>query len=198
MNEELGCKEDITLSMFLGLRDIFIFSEPYVNHADLWSATEAVLKSAIFKLTEMRETEGKCMQQDLRHRIVLVNGYVDEIENRVPEVISEYQKNLRGRLRELTEGLALDDDRLHKEVAVIVDKTDITEEIVRFRAHVQQFCALIDSDEAVGRTVDFLIQEINREINTIGSKSNDIEIAKRVVEIKSELSKIREQVQNIE
>lgn len=184
--------------MFLGLRDIFIFSEPYVNHADLWSATEAVLKSAIFKLTEMRETEGKCMQQDLRHRIVLVNGYVDEIENRVPEVISEYQKNLRGRLRELTEGLALDDDRLHKEVAVIVDKTDITEEIVRFRAHVQQFCALIDSDEAVGRTVDFLIQEINREINTIGSKSNDIEIAKRVVEIKSELSKIREQVQNIE
>jgi uncharacterized protein (TIGR00255 family) len=110
----------------------------------------------------------------------------------------EYQKRLTDRVREMTSGLMIDEARLSQEVAMFAEKSDITEEIVRFRSHIGQFQEMLNSEDAIGRKVDFLIQEMNREINTIGSKSSDADISKQVIEIKSELAKIREQVQNLE
>jgi uncharacterized protein (TIGR00255 family) len=117
---------------------------------------------------------------------------------RAPQVVLEYQKRLTERIKELTVDHALDNIRLAQEVALLAEKSDITEEIVRLQSHISQFVSLLQSDEAEGKKIDFLLQEMNREINTIGSKSNDFEITRQVIEVKSELSKLREQAQNIE
>ncbi len=123
---------------------------------------------------------------------------MEKIRLRAPQVVLEYQKRLAERIKELAGGLELDAARLAQEVAVMADRCDITEEIVRMQSHIAQFEALLQSDEAEGRKIDFLLQEMNREINTIGSKGNDADIARQVIEAKSELGKLREQAQNIE
>jgi len=121
-----------------------------------------------------------------------------ELESRIPQVADDYQKRLSERIRELTEGMECDESRLIQEVAIMAEKSDITEEIVRFKSHIKQFGDMLNSDTAIGRKMDFLFQEMHREINTIGSKSNDLTISGNVIEIKTELAKLREQVQNIE
>jgi len=120
------------------------------------------------------------------------------IAGRAPQVVGEYQRRLGDRIRELTGGMTIDETRVIQEVAIMAEKSDITEEIVRFRSHIGQFTDLLRTGEAAGRKIDFLIQEMGREVNTIGSKSGDTEISRNVIEIKSELAKLREQVQNIE
>jgi uncharacterized protein (TIGR00255 family) len=117
---------------------------------------------------------------------------------RAPEVVVEYRQRLSDRVRELTQGMIIDEARIHQEVAILAEKSDITEEVVRLESHIGQFMELLAGEEAIGRKVDFLIQEMNREINTIGSKSGDSETARQVIEIKSELAKVREQIQNVE
>jgi uncharacterized protein (TIGR00255 family) len=117
---------------------------------------------------------------------------------RAPEVVVEYRQRLTDRVRELTQGMIIDEARIHQEVAILAEKSDITEEVVRLGSHIGQFMELLAGAEAMGRKVDFLIQEMNREINTIGSKSGDSEISRQVIEIKSELAKVREQIQNVE
>jgi uncharacterized protein (TIGR00255 family) len=129
---------------------------------------------------------------------VVIRDTLGTINARAPQVVMEYQKRLTERIKELTAGCALDETRLVQEVAIMADKSDITEEIVRLQSHIGQFEALLRSEEAEGKKIDFLLQEMNREINTIGSKSSDAEIARQVIEIKSELNKLREQAQNIE
>jgi uncharacterized protein (TIGR00255 family) len=120
------------------------------------------------------------------------------IASRAPQVVQEYQKRLTERVKELAGGVFIDEARMAQEVAIMAERSDITEEIVRFGSHIDQLRDMLKSDEAVGRKLDFLIQEMNREVNTIGSKTGDVEISRHVVEMKSELSKLREQVQNIE
>ena len=121
-----------------------------------------------------------------------------QIKSRAPQVVMEYQKRLSERVKELTEGYTLDDARLAQEVAMMADRTDITEEIVRMKSHIEQFEALLQSEGTEGRKIDFLLQEMNREINTIGSKAGDMPITRLVIDVKSELGKLREQAQNIE
>jgi uncharacterized protein (TIGR00255 family) len=123
---------------------------------------------------------------------------METIRLRAPQVVLEYQKRLADRIKELTAGYVLDDARLAQEVAIMADRCDITEELVRMQSHINQFEALLQSEDAEGKKIDFLLQEMNREINTIGSKSNNAEIARQVIEAKSELGKLREQAQNIE
>jgi uncharacterized protein (TIGR00255 family) len=147
---------------------------------------------------EMREKEGESLQRDLTGRLTLIDSILEAIAGRAPQVVCEYQKRLGERIRELTGGIALDESRLLQEVALIADKSDITEEIVRFRSHIGQFSDLLTIGDGSGRKIDFLIQEMGREINTIGAKSADAVISRSVIEIKSELAKLREQVQNIE
>jgi uncharacterized protein (TIGR00255 family) len=149
-------------------------------------------------MTAMRQKEGEIIGRDIRMRLSLVSRCVDSIASRAPQVVVDCRNRLSGRVQELAGSIEIDESRLAQEVAILADRIDITEEIIRFRSHLDQFEEMLAGGEAVGRKVDFLLQEMNREVNTMGSKSNDTEISRQVVEIKSELSKMREQVQNIE
>jgi len=198
IKEELHLDDGITLAMMAGFRDIFVPAELPQDPALLWEGLAGVLDEAIRTLTEMRMREGQSLQRDLTGRLDLIAEFLEEIAARAPQVVEEYQKRLAERVRELTGGVAIDESRLLQEVAIMADRSDITEEVVRFRSHVGQFTDLLTSGDGAGRKIDFLIQEMGREVNTIGSKSGDAEISRRVIEIKSELAKLREQVQNIE
>jgi uncharacterized protein (TIGR00255 family) len=138
------------------------------------------------------------LYSDMKMRLDLLGNLTKSIQARAPQVVLDYSKRLSERVKELMSGIEIDPARLAQEIAIMADRCDITEEIVRMQSHISQFEALLQSDEAEGRKIDFLLQEMNREINTIGSKSNDVDIARQVIEAKSELGKLREQAQNIE
>jgi uncharacterized protein (TIGR00255 family) len=198
LKEELHLGEEITLGMMAGFRDIFIPAETIQDPALLWEGLSAALDETVRTLTEMRQREGESLQRDLAARLSAIGGLLEGISGRSPRVVLEYQKRLADRIRELTGGIVVDEARLLQEVAIMAEKSDITEEIVRFRSHIDQFTDLLTVGDGAGRKIDFLIQEMGREVNTIGSKSGDAEISRNVIEIKSELAKLREQVQNIE
>ncbi|MCE5282144.1 MAG: YicC family protein [Deltaproteobacteria bacterium] len=198
LKDELKLDGEITLAMMAGFRDIFIPTEPLQDPAALWEGLSGVLDDAIRMLTEMRLKEGQSLQRDLTERLGLIGGSLEGIAARTPQVVLEYQKRLDERIREITGGVVVDESRLLQEVAIMAEKSDITEEVVRFRSHIGQFTELMAAGDGAGRKIDFLIQEMGREVNTIGSKSGDAEISRAVIEIKSELAKLREQVQNVE
>jgi uncharacterized protein (TIGR00255 family) len=184
--------------MVAGFRDAFILKEPGLDLSVIWEELEVVVDKAIDALLEMRKKEGEVINHDLILRIDLIMKSLNSIDSRAPQVILEYRKRLGERVKELTGGIIVDDLRLGQEVAIMAEKSDITEEIVRLKSHIIQFDDLLKGNDAVGRNIDFLIQEMIREINTIGSKSSDAETSKMVIDIKSELARIREQAQNIE
>jgi uncharacterized protein (TIGR00255 family) len=199
LKDLFNLKEDITLDMMAGLKDVFIPLETLEDEITvLWEGLAGVLSNALAALIDMRQKEGEVLGQDLKARLYLINEHLDEIDARAPQIVLEYQKRLVARIRELMDGMVIDESRLSQEVAIMAEKSDITEEIVRFRSHIKQFFEMLKSPEAMGRKVDFLIQEMNREVNTIGSKSSDAQVSCHVIEIKSELAKLREQVQNLE
>ncbi len=198
LKQSLGLKDDIHLEMIAAQKDIFQPVEPSQDMTMLWQRLAMVLDEALAGLMEMRRREGEILVRDLSARLDLMALLLSGIEAKTPRVVLEYQRRLTDRVREMTSGLMIDEARLSQEVAMFAEKSDITEEIVRFRSHLGQFQEMLNSEDAIGRKVDFLIQEMNREINTIGSKSSDADISKQVIEIKSELAKIREQVQNLE
>ncbi|HOG07712.1 MAG: YicC family protein [Syntrophales bacterium] len=198
LKQAFNIEDPITLSMLAGLREVFITSENGAPAENLWPDVEPILAEAMSMLSSMRQREGEMLRQDMVMRLQLIQGEMDAIRKRSPEVVLECRGRLAERVRELANNLEIDEGRLSVEVAIMADKMDITEELVRFASHLNQFHELVLSPDAVGRKIDFLIQELNREINTIGSKSADTDIARRVIDIKSELSKLREQVQNIE
>ncbi len=197
IKEELNIKDDITLAHIASFKDVFVSVEEN-NIADLWLIIAPLLDEAIATLTLMREKEGAVLCRDLLARISIVQQLLEDMDLRLPKVIAVYQKRLTERVKELAGDTAIDESRLLQEVAIMAEKSDVTEEMVRFRSHIGQFTDMLQSDDGVGRKVDFLIQEMGREINTIGSKSSDAEISRIVIEIKSELARIREQVQNLE
>jgi len=198
LKEELYINEEISLATLTGLRDVFMPVEASEEAADMGGGISVILAEAIENLSAMREKEGESLMLDLKNRLKTISGFLDGIDVRAPAVVAEYQKRLSERIKELTVGVALDESRLLQEVAIMAEKSDITEEIVRFRSHIEQFSDLLAGGDAAGRKIDFLLQEMGREVNTIGSKSGDVGIARLVVEIKSELAKLREQAQNIE
>ncbi len=199
LKEQFGLRDEITLDMLAGLKDVFVPMElPEDDVNTVWEGLAVVLNEALDALTMMRQKEGSALCEDLESRIALIDGYLGEIEAGIPRNVQEYQRRLADRVRELLDGMPVEEARLCQEVAIMAERSDITEEIVRFRSHIGQFLEMLKSREAVGRKVDFLLQEMNREVNTIGSKSSDAQISRHVIAIKSELSKLREQVQNIE
>jgi uncharacterized protein (TIGR00255 family) len=198
IKERFGLKDDVNLATIAGLRDVFVPTETADNPDDLLPGVEAVLNEAMQSLTAMREREGDILSRDLMFRLDTVRSRLEEIDQRVPQVVDDYRKRLMDRVKELTDGIEIDEARLCQEVAIMAEKSDITEEIVRFKSHIDQMIELLAGSDPAGRKADFLIQEMNREANTTGSKSSDTAIAKNVIEIKSELAKLREQVQNIE
>lgn len=198
LKQELNLKDDITLHNMTEFRDAFIQSEPNLDITVILKELGTVLDEAMAALKEMRKTEGENLYRDLMSRVGFIEHSLDSVARRAPQVVLEYQRRVTERIRELTGVGIVDEMRLNQEVAIMAEKSDMTEEVVRLRSHINQFSELIRSDEAVGRKIDFLIQEMVREVNTIGSKSGDLDISRNIVEMKSELAKLREQVQNIE
>ena len=198
LKNELDIQEPISLKSLISFRDIFTPPAETQLDADFLNQVGQTLQEALTLLANMRQGEGIALFSDMQMRLRAIQETMATIQSRAPQVVLEYQKRLSERIKELTAGLEMDAGRLAQEVAIMADRCDITEEIVRMRSHIGQFDALLQSDDAEGRKIDFLLQEMNREINTIGSKGNDAEIAKQVIEVKSELGKLREQAQNIE
>jgi uncharacterized protein (TIGR00255 family) len=198
LKNEFGLTEEIGLKTLIGFRDIFSQPAETEINPDILKQITAALEEALDMLVRMRQEEGAAIYQDMEQRLNSIKDILETIKLRSPLVIIEYQRRLTERIKELSSGYVLEEARLAQEVAILAEKSDITEEIVRMYSHIGQFVTLLQSEEAEGKKIDFLLQEMNREINTIGSKSNDAEIATQVIEAKSELSRLREQAQNIE
>lgn len=198
IREEFSFKDEINFEMLTGFRDAFFYPEQEIDLEETWRQLQATLAESLAGLIEMREKEGLALYGDFKGRLLVVSTYMEKLKTRAPKVVDEYHERLSKRVRELTNDLEIDESRLIQEVALMAEKSDITEEIVRLESHLGQFAEMLESNEPVGRKMDFLLQEMHREINTIGSKSSDVDISRNVIEIKSELAKLREQAQNVE
>lgn len=198
MNDEFGITEKLKPDFFLQLRDAVISKPRELDTEESKTAIEKLLGQALDSLDTMRIQEGSTLEADLHNRLNLIKDYLELIEERAPSVITEYRDKLKNRIDAISEDLEVDETRLAQEVALFAGRCDITEEIVRARSHLDQFHTYMKMDDSIGRRLDFLVQELNREINTISSKASDSSISANAVEIKAELEKIREQIQNIE
>ena len=198
LSDNYGLKEDFGASTVARFPDVLIVRKSEEDENKIWQLVKTVADEAVEKFIEMRKVEGKRMYDDVYSRSQFILDTVSFIEERSPQTVKEYNDKLVERVHELLGDVSLDESRLLQEVAIYADKVAVAEETVRLRSHISQLRDFISSDEAVGRKLDFLIQEINRETNTIGSKCNDVEIARKVVDVKAEIEKIREQIQNIE
>lgn len=197
-NETLGLADDLQLSNLLRLPDIFNVIKTVEDEEVIWNDVRVAAEEALDNFVSMRCAEGIKMREDIESRLGYIEKLVDEVEKRSPMITEAYRQRLYGKLCEILADRKIDEQRILTEAAVFSEKTAVDEETVRLKSHIQQFRGLLNAEESVGRKLDFLIQEFNRESNTIGSKAQDIEITKIVVELKSEIEKIREQIQNIE
>lgn len=197
-NAELGLDDDLTLSRIMRLPDIFDVKKVEEDEEAVWNDVKSVAEKALEKFIFMREAEGEKMREDILSRLDYITVLVEKIEKKSPETTEKYRQKLFDKISEILKDSNVDEQRILTEAAIFSEKTAVDEETVRLRSHIQQCRDMLSLNEAVGRKLDFLIQEFNREANTIGSKCQDIEITKIVVDLKSEIEKIREQVQNIE
>lgn len=195
---ELEIDQDVRLEHFAALPGIFALEEPAEDIEEIWAAVEQALMEALSALLEMRRTEGARLAADIMTRIARIEQLNKEIEGRAPLVVEEYRERLAQRAQELVPGGAVDPVRLAGEVALFAERSNISEETVRIASHLEQLRLCCGEAGPVGRKMDFLVQELNREINTIAHKAGDLRISQIVVEVKSELEKIREQIQNVE
>jgi uncharacterized protein (TIGR00255 family) len=198
LQKELKLNGTLTLDAILRAPGVLKLAESALDADAVWPGVESALRKALNRLVKMREKEGDHLAADLTARLELLATGVAAIRQSAPETVQRYRDQLHARIKDAGLSVPLDDERLAKEVVFFADRCDITEELTRLDSHLQQFNASLKSAEPVGRTLDFLAQEMNREINTIGSKANAAEISQQVVRMKAELEKIREQVQNIE
>lgn len=179
--------------------DVIIMQEPELDLEESAAKISEALKEACSKFVSMRTTEAEVLAKAMKEQLTELQSYREQIKQRAPEVVKEYQAKLRERIELLLDkSVELNEDKLSNEIAFFADRASIDEELVRLDSHVRQFDDILTDGDTVGRKMDFLVQEMNREVNTIGSKSSDIEISRNVVEMKSIIEKIREQVQNIE
>ena len=198
LSERFGLKDDISAVTISRYPDVITLHKASEDEERIWNAVKTVAETAVSKFIEMRETEGSKLRGDILSRADYIIECVEFIEGRSPETVREYNEKLKQRMKELLGDAAVDEQRLLNEAAIYADKIAVDEETVRLRSHISQLREFMNSSEAIGRKLDFLVQEINREANTIGSKAQDVDIAKKVIAIKAEVEKIREQVQNIE
>ncbi len=198
LQEGLRLPGTVDLNMLLTLREILKIEEMEADVEDVWPLMQTGFEQASEALQHMRLQEGAFLAEDLRSRLQLIGRHVEAIRQRVPLVVTSYRDRLEERIAELFQTYDLDPDRLHQEAILLAERTDVAEELTRLEAHLQAMTDLLGAEGSVGRKVEFLLQEINREVNTIASKSSDAAISQVVVEIKSELERMREQIQNVE
>lgn len=200
LGERFDLRDDISIMRVAQNKDIFIETKPEDDMEKDWLAVSSVLDMAIERFIAARVREGDNIERDLIGKIASIGHYVDEIEALSKSDTVSYRQKLEGKLRDMLSDnrIVFDENRILTECAIFADKIAIDEELVRLRSHFDGFRAILESNEPVGRKLDFLVQELNREINTIGSKSSNSDITRRVVDVKCEIEKIREQIQNIE
>lgn len=196
--KELNLPQDAAPSYIMSLKGVMKEMAASVDETELQPQLLAAVQSAVTALEEMRIREGEALADDLKARRKQIAGWSGLIGERTPQMVIDYRQKLKARLDQLLDGVEMDENRLSQEVALLADRCDITEELVRLASHFSQFDEALCSSEPVGRKLDFLMQEMNREVNTIGSKSNDAGITNLVIQIKAEMEKMREQVQNVE
>ena len=196
--ETYELKNDISVSTVSRYPDILTIHREESDEEKVWQAVQSVTERAVDSFLQMRVREGERLKNDLLAKSETILDYVAYIEQRSPETVKEYNEKLVKRIQELLADASVDEQRLLTEAAIFADKVAVDEETVRLRSHIAQLHELMESKEPMGRKLDFLIQEMNREANTIGSKAQDVEVARKVIAIKAEIEKIREQAQNIE
>ncbi len=198
VREEFSLNDDLALSNILRIPDAFTVVKTETDEEQLWQDIKAAAEEALERFISMRETEGGRMKQDIASRLDRIEEWVGIIEKRSPAIVEEYRKRLYDKMCEVLSSANIDESRILMEAGIFSEKTAVDEETVRLRSHIAQFRSMLESGEPVGRKLDFLVQEMNRETNTIGSKVQDIEVTRIIVDQKSEIEKIREQIQNIE
>jgi len=194
LRDELSIQGEIGIEMLASQRDIFLMDEPEIDASDLYAAVDAAME----ELKKTRDEEGANLIRDIRDRIGLIKKYLASVDSSRDAFVHGARQRLQERLQELLGNVPVDESRLIQETAVLIDRSDITEEIVRARSHIESFENTLVSNDTVGKKLDFMVQELRREINTIGAKAQDIEIINSVVEMKHELEKIKEQIQNLQ
>lgn len=193
-----GLKDDISAVSLARFPDVLTVHRMAEDEEAIWQAVQQVTDATLERFVSMREREGAALREDILDRADRILRAVEMVEERSPITVKEHMDKVEARMRELLNGAAIDGQRLLTEAAIYADKIAVAEETVRLRSHLEQLGSMLSGDEPVGRKLDFLVQEINREANTIGSKSQDVALARIVVDIKAEIEKIREQIQNIE
>jgi len=198
MVDEFGVQDDISVSAVSRLPEVFVIEKPQVDEDQLMADLMSVVTKALEGYDAMRRTEGEALDKDLRSRGETILELVSQVEAGNGKTVSDYRLRLEAKIKEVLANTAIDESRILTEAAIFADKVAVDEETVRLRSHLKQMNTMLSAGGAVGRKLDFLLQEMNREANTIGSKCTDVNLARIVVDIKAELEKIREQTQNIE
>jgi len=198
LKDELGISGEADISVFARIKDLMVLQAPEPETDRIWTQFLPFLERVLESLNQMRLQEGRHLSLDLTRRLETLDGLLERIQNRAGEIPSAYAKRMAERIQEFLGGVEVDTDRVVQEAAVWAERSDITEELVRADSHLRQFRTIMAQDEPVGRKLDFLVQELHREINTIGAKAQDSQIAHWIVEAKSEIEKMREQIQNVE
>lgn len=198
MAEDFQLKNDVSASVLSHYPEVFVMEEEPVDENEIWTALEQVLTEAAVQFVASRETEGQNLKTDLFGKLEALNQKVDQIEAREPEILCAYRERLMQRMRELLEDTQIEENRIAAEVVLFADKICTDEETVRLHSHIKNMKEVLESGNGIGRKLDFIAQEMNREANTILSKANDLEVSNIAIDLKTEIEKIREQIQNIE
>jgi len=198
VSDELGLEDDLTLSKLIKLPDVFSIQKTPDDEEQIWNDVSEITAEALEKFVAMRQVEGERLRIDVIEKADNILTMVGRVEELSPQTVENYRNRLFRKLTEVLEDKNIDEQRVLTEAAIFADKVAVDEETVRLRSHISQLKTMLDADEPVGRKLDFIVQEMNREVNTIGSKAQDLNVTRIVVDMKSEIEKIREQIQNIE
>jgi uncharacterized protein (TIGR00255 family) len=198
LGETFGLDKNISLESVSQMRDVILVKPEEVDVESVRAALRVVLELALDSYDAMRNQEGKAIEDDFHKRLQLIEAYLNDIKERAPIASNGYEKRLKDKMKRMSADIEIDENRLIQEVAIFSERCDMTEEVVRAMSHLKQFRHYMDMDDAIGRRLDFLLQEINREVNTLSSKAQESSISAKAVEIKAELEKLREQAQNVE
>lgn len=196
--QKYNIREDISVTLLSRYNDVLTVRKPPEDEEQVWLSVKECAEKAVSGLIAMREKEGEKLKDDVLSRCDVILSLVESVEERSPKTVEEYRQKLVLRMQEILNGVEIDEQRILTEAAIFADKTAVAEETIRLRSHIAQMHEMLESDAPIGRKLDFIVQEMNREANTIGSKVSDAELAHVVVDIKGEIEKIREQIQNIE
>ena len=198
LKQQFGIKDDISLSLLTKFPDILKLETEEKDLDFLWSILFTAIEFAVGSLVEMRSREGERLCKDMVEKLDSITATINEIKAKAPELVEVYKNKLYDKIKEMTKDIQLDENRLLTEVAIFADKSSIDEEIVRLKSHIEEFKKTLYVQGTIGKKLDFIVQEMNREVNTIGSKASDLGVVNNVIAMKTEIEKIREQVQNIE